>query len=329
MVQKLSLLSKKQIEQFHEDGYIVVERNIPYSTLKPLQEACDRIVEKSIESKYKYARADRRLSDRAIEKIEHVFSQEFFELELFDAVVQSEILDYTFQLLGTKDIYLAFNRMHPTRKYSAWSNWHRDAKVDGIYHFLKATLPLFSETGFFVIPGSHKKDNRQLAGSSLDTLVRTNLGEQVRVPVRAGDLLFFHSAIWHRGTCAGRERYRRAQIHLNFINYEQAETIGQVNQDYLHRDEVMSRCSPDWKSVIRKDVPQTYKLTNAHPPSDLKQKMKQMIARAFYYGSSFIPGDQALTDNPPQWLVPYVRVPAELEHYYDLKETNLNQSRHE
>ncbi len=161
------LLSNEQKQQLHGDGYLVVKRRVDPTLMKPAQGAAMRLVEKCANGDYPYCRADQRLGDKFIEKIEHIFDPNIFEPEVFRAVVDPEILEYAKEALGTQDVFVSFFRMHPTAKYSAWSSWHRDDEADGMHdNTIKATLPLCAECGFHVVPGSQRKGNTLLGGGT-------------------------------------------------------------------------------------------------------------------------------------------------------------------
>ncbi len=298
-------LSQNQLDTLNEQGFLVVERNIPYADLQAARDAADRIVQKCLDKDYPYCRSDHRLSDRFIEKIEHVLSPELFEPEILKQIVNAPLIQFAQQALQTDDLYLAFCRVHTTRKYSAWSSWHRDARTDGELYSVKLTIPLFNESGFYVIPGSHKKGNKRLDQGTGNSDICNHQNDEHRVPVKAGDILMFHSSILHRGTCAGREKHRRAHIHFNFINLLGKDIYGQVEQDYFTREEIMSQVPEAWRELLKKEVPQHYPITRQHPKAGLLGKMKQTVAKGFYYSSSLFP--HAWVQSPPRWLVPFIR----------------------
>jgi ectoine hydroxylase-related dioxygenase (phytanoyl-CoA dioxygenase family) len=304
-------LSSAQIDSLNRTGYLVVPRNVPYPSLEPARQAADRVVQKCLDITYPHCRADNRLSDSFLEKIENIFSPELFEPELLNVTARSPILTYASQILGTNDLYLAFNRLHVTRTYSAWSSWHRDAEPNGKLDSLKITIPLFHEVGFHVIPGSHEAGNKHLDNGTCDTTIRSHVDGEVRVPVHAGDILIFHTPILHRGTCPGRERYRRAHLHFNFIKMSGKEEYGQVKQDFLTREEILSRVTEDWKVFLKHSIPQHYPITNSHGKSGPGRRLRQYMARAYYYASSLLP--ESMTQSSPGWLLPFVRCPKELQ----------------
>src|SRR5262245_29386792 len=117
-----NLLSNEQRHFFLENGYLVIKREVPRQELDEARKAAMRVVEKCARGEYPYCRADDRLSDRFIEKIDHIFHPDIFEPAIFEAVVKSQILDYAKEAIAHDDVFVSFFRMHPTVKYSAWSS---------------------------------------------------------------------------------------------------------------------------------------------------------------------------------------------------------------
>jgi ectoine hydroxylase-related dioxygenase (phytanoyl-CoA dioxygenase family) len=309
------LLSNEQKRFLRENGYVVVKRGVDPASMKAAQQAAMRLTEKCANGTYPYCRADQRLSDTFIEKIEHIFHPDIFEPDVFKAVVDSRILEYAADALGTDDVFVSFFRMHPTVKYSAWSSWHRDDAADDLHdNTIKATLPLFPECGFHVVPGSQRKGNKLLDGGT-ESEFKDHLPGEVCVPVEAGDILLFHTAIAHRAACAGRTKYRRAQVHFRVTATQHAAEGPRVNEEnWSTRPEVLAVADAAWRAALTKEVKQDhfYPITTRGAPTrGIRGYGKQMLARAFYYASAFLPDDHRWLSDPPKGYVPYVRVAPE------------------
>ena len=221
---------------------------------------------------------------------------------------------YAKQVLGAANIYLAFQRLHTTEKYSAYSCWHRDAPADGEFSALKISIPLYNEVGFYVIPGSHKKGDTQIDNGTCNSSDRSHYANEVRVAIKAGDILLFHCSLLHRGTCPGRKKYKRAHLHFNFIRDEAANKFGQVKQDFLSQPYISEIVSEDWQEIFKKDIPQHYPITRMHKKASILKKMKQFIARIYYYASFMLPS--SFCDSSPQWLVGFYKCPKKYKSYF-------------
>lgn len=117
-------------------------------------------------------------------------------------------------------------RMHVTSKYFKFSQrWHRDIAdkqtpleilSDQNPKSLRMNLYFFDESGFQVIPKSHKLfysdriKEEEIWNESLLTLTPLKIAETIHAS--AGDILIFHPDLLHRGYCA----HKRAHFHLSF-----------------------------------------------------------------------------------------------------------------
>jgi ectoine hydroxylase-related dioxygenase (phytanoyl-CoA dioxygenase family) len=310
----MPLLSNEQIAFYRENGYLVVKRHGPKSQFKAAQDAAMRLVQRCIDIDYPYCRADARLSANFIEKVEHIFHPDIFEPEILKALIESQILDYVKEVLGNRNVFASFYRMHPTMGYSAWSSWHRDEVVDIGWDAIKATLPLFPECGFCVVPGSHKFGDPTIAA---DTKFKGHLPGEVETPVEAGDILLFHPLIAHRAACAGRDRYKRAQLHFRFNNGARQD-MPRVSDIWSTRPELLALADDGWREVL-----QNGSGTSDYPVTQRKQRvgsgstLERVAARTFYYGSALLPRDHKWMSEPPRGFVPYVRVRPEYEPMFD------------
>jgi hypothetical protein len=322
------LLSNEQKQFYLDNGYLVVKRHVPKAAYREAQAAALRLVEKCARGAYPYCRADKRLDDRFVEKIEHIFHPDLFEPAIFKAVVESRILDYAKEALGYSDVFCSFYRMHPTIGYSTWSSWHRDDNPDGRDWTIKATLPLFPECGFAVVPGSHVDGDRTLdewkpvkgESSAVDTSYKGHIPNQVIVPVEAGDILLFHTAIAHRGACAGRSEYKRAQVYLRVTATKYARQTPRVRQDFqMARSELLEIADRSWTEELTKQVDDAefYPATERGAPTPPLRKLKQLVARAFYYGSALLPPSHQWVTDPPDGYLPYVRVGPAYQSMFD------------
>jgi hypothetical protein len=306
-----ALLSDEQKRFLRENGYLVVPRHVPSEKMRKAQDAAMRITDKCATGDYPFCRADKRLSDGFIEKIEHLFHPDIFEPAILEAIVESQILQYVKEAIEDDDIFMSFCRMHPTVKYSAWSSWHRDDPADDKHdNTIKATLPLYPECGFHVMPGSHRNNDHPIHGTESE--IKGRFPGEVCVPFEAGDILLFHTATAHRAACAGRDRYRRAQVHFRFTATRHVAEGPRVNdENWSRRPEILAVADDAWREVLLKEVKQDsfYPITTrGEPTRGIAGFGRQMLARAFYYGSALLPQDHAWLTDPPGGLVPFVRV---------------------
>lgn len=126
----------------------------------------------------------------------------------------------------------------------------------------------------------------------------------------AGDVLLFHTSIAHRGACAGRGVYKRAQLHFRITATEFAGATPRVHDEWTNRPEVLALCDDGWRDVITKRLPNenVYPVTKRKPPTDLAGRLRQIRARAFYHATRFLPNDHPWVSEPPTGYVPWVRI---------------------
>ncbi|CUR50981.1 Putative phytanyol-CoA dioxygenase [Nitrosotalea devaniterrae] len=315
----MNFLSEAQKKFFDEEGYLVVSKNVAYESLERAREASRRMIEKCEKRLYPYHRANGKISNKMIEKIEHVFHPDIFEIDIFKAIMDSQIAEYSNEIMahyGHNDIFMSFNRMHTTYRYSTWQNWHRDAiELDGKTISIKATLPLYNECGFYVVPKSHKKGNKDLEGSN--STIRGHLKNEICVPVKAGDLLFFHEAIVHKGSCVGREKYRRAQIHFRFTATKYADQNPKVFENWESRPSLVDLANEQWKDLLTKKVPieKYYEPMQDRFPKH-RTKINQFFAKCYYHISTLFPQNSKLIVEPNPRFEPYLKMPKEYDSMY-------------
>ena len=313
------LLSNEQKRFYLDNGYLVVKRGVPKGAYREAQDAALRVVEKCANGSYPHCRADKRLSDRFIEKIDHVFHPDLFEPAIFRAVVESKILDYAKEAIGYSDVFCSFYRMHPTIGYSTWSSWHRDDDPDGRDWTIKATLPLFPECGFAVVPGSHVAGDkclnnwRPIAGpaSAVDTTFKGRI--PTKSMFRSRPEIFFCSTprlltgvpvpvdqrINVRKSTSGSQRRNTPRRHRGC-----ARTGRSRDRKCWHSPTSPGKmCSPN--RLIRRNSIRRPSAANRRP---VWANLRQLGARAFYYGSALLPSSHTWVTDPPKGYLPYVRV---------------------
>lgn len=310
-------VTDEMLKQFDEQGYLVIPRGVPYEALESARAAARRMISKCTNGGYPYCRADARLSERFIEKVDHIFHPDIFEPAVFEAIQDSRILETAKLLLKCDDVFINMNRMHTTQGYSAWSAWHRDDPADSRDYTIKASLPLYNECGFYLVPGSHKSGDKSIDGEN--TSFKGHLPGEVCVPVRAGDLLFFHTGIAHRGSCAGRKKYRRAHVHFRVTRMDKSDEHGWQSGDWYDRPELLSLSNNTWREILTKkpNTEKRYKaMSRGSSKTGLRNAIERLKRQVFYYSTAVLPQDHPIVVTPPNGFVPYVRVPKEYESMY-------------
>ena len=169
------MITNKQKRQFEEDGFFIVKNAISEQQVKKSLKAYERMREKCESYKYIYFRkyADIALND--IYGIEHIFHPEIFEEDIFESIMQCNILEISQELMETEKVFLSRNRLHCTRKISHSGYWHRDGTPSKVLEDIDEMLK--KSNGRRTIPQIFF-DNNHIGGY-----------QELRVLEKNGDLL--------------------------------------------------------------------------------------------------------------------------------------------
>jgi len=289
-----SNLTDQQLEQFQQDGFILLENVLTPEEIDGAQKAYWRIYRKCVSGEYVHFRHMSQLSDIHIYGIEYIFHPKIFEEAIFSAALASGVLPRSQQILGTDDTFMALNRIQCTQHLSYSGFWHRDGDPCQLYH-VQSGIFFYPETRFFVIPGSHRREDTTLEKKVLtENRWRGNLPGQVRLKAPAGSMMLFHSSIIHRASCVGRFPYNRAYLHFRIAHMNVARKLSRATHEDVNRPEVLNLCDDAWKKLLtRDDVPSPISPSSViyRNPVDrsFQERIKKAIAWAGYYGLSWLP----------------------------------------
>jgi len=221
---------------FDENGYVLIKKAIPAiedSQLKSeSQSEIESIVDKAksgkLNSAISFVQYPKFIDGINISRIEYPWEecsplvniQKSIESIDFNGLFRNYLnLDYS-------SYYAFLFRMHVTSKFFKFSQlWHRDiadkdTKLEILTEknpkTLRMNLYFFDETGFQVIPKSHKAfysdriKEEEIWKEGLST--KANLTIAKTITASAGDILIFHPDLLHRAYCS----HKRAHFHLGF-----------------------------------------------------------------------------------------------------------------
>ena len=246
----MTLLSKVQIEQFHEKGFVVIKRALSKDEVVQARSAYSELRQKVIQGKHKYGRTHHDYAFGLIIGIEQLFSKTSFSPTILKVLQSSKVLPYAKEILKVENPILALHRLICTYNKGFSGAWHRDGPVNKLPH-MQAALLFYPESGFKVIPGSHCLSDKELGFDWKEQYpCEKKIDDEIEVCAQAGDLVLFHSSILHRGTCVGRNKYQRAQIHLRILDPVFANEI--LCQKLINPDaeKIEQYASSDWKAML-------------------------------------------------------------------------------
>jgi len=221
---------------FNENGYILIKNAVPgFNDPKLLissQSEVESIVTKAKSGKLLSASSScqypKFIDGINISRIEHPW-QECSPLVNIKKMLETIDFNDLFKRYLNLDYssYFAYLfRMHVTSKFFKFTQlWHRDVKnkmttlkilSDEKPKSLRMNIYFFDETGFQIIPKSHKLfysdrvKEEEIWRTGLST--KTNLKIAKTIEASAGDILIFHPDLLHRAYCA----HKRSHFHLAF-----------------------------------------------------------------------------------------------------------------
>ena len=308
------ILSNEEKRQFDEIGYIVKTNVIPKDLINECIIAYERMREKCEKKSYLHYRTYPAISFNDIYAIEDIFHPDIFEEPIFQAIINSNILEISQELMQTDDVFLNLTRLHCTKNISHSGFWHRDhgstksrtkykniidenlIKNQASYMQIQATIPFYNENGFYVIPKSHKKTDNSFISTNQILGTKKILNNETLIKFNAGDLLVFNPYLIHRGTCSGHIKNQRAHLHLRFSKRKEASTLSRSKNDfdYFNESKVIEMCNKNWIKIFKDDLPDPESwrqeiIQNKDQKASFGRKLVIIINRFFYYLSFFYP----------------------------------------
>lgn len=324
------MLTESQINQFYNDGYLIIKDAIDKNCIEKCLQAYKKMRFKC--ENYNYL-GYRKFSDIAINDIyaiENIFHPDIFEEDIFKSIINSKVLEISQKLLKDNNVFLSLNRLHCTKNISHSGYWHRDGSAEGGSEeidrmlienekepiHMQATLPYFEEKGFYIIPGSHKFSNNFIKTANfLGT--KKIFNNEVKLRIFPGELLVFNPFIIHRGTCPGRIENQRAHIHMRFTRTAKSNLVGRYKTDEMSfkNDQIYNMANENWKNCFNQKLAEP-KIWN----KDIIQKKINFLNiktifkllliaynRFLYFFSKYLPIHQRTLENIKIIKYPYLK----------------------
>lgn len=216
-------ITPEQIDQYHRDGYFILESVIPDDVVDALRDECMRYIEAF----------DREMEAKGIQSqgINHYKKRYFVANRSLDSVIMTDFLfselmaDIAKATLGD-NVYL-FNEQYVVKAADTDSKfaWHQDSGYVGHYHtpYLSCWCALddMSEDNgtIYVLP--YSRDGRHSADDIIDHVVEDGTNDKVGyhgddpgeiVIVPAGSIAVFSSRTFHRSGSNKTSAYRRSYL---------------------------------------------------------------------------------------------------------------------
>jgi len=219
------MLNHDQLQQFREDGYVIIEGVIP-SLLIPLRQAADRIIDQARAGTWQAARHCPDGED--IWGVSSLLHPDVNESVFAEYLASEHVLDVARQLLDDNELRLGLTNMliNPARQDYAIA-WHRDsgdptltgedelAYLNDLMHGVQWNAALYDEACLRIVPGSHK---RNITDAERDVLLNHPLDAmpgELRVELKAGQTVYYNAMLLHKGDYPTATR--RVTLHANFV----------------------------------------------------------------------------------------------------------------
>ncbi len=219
----MTLISTEQVEQYHTDGYFILESVIPARVLEALRVECMRLVDEF----------DRDMEAKELKthNISHYKKRYFISNRSANSPIMTEFLfselmaEICRATLGAT-AYL-FNEQYVVKAADTDSKfaWHQDSGYVGHYHraYLSCWCALDDmsvENGtVYILP--YQRDGRGSADDIIDHVIERGSNDKVGYRgddpgepaiVPAGSIVVFSSRTFHRSGANLTDRYRRSYL---------------------------------------------------------------------------------------------------------------------
>ncbi|MBW7453290.1 phytanoyl-CoA dioxygenase family protein [Paenibacillus sepulcri] len=221
------MLTEEEIERYKEDGILVLKGMVPPEKLPEYRNAYERMVEKvqaDPDRRKKYgARFIGKTNNHSHELDEaskaecwgadFLLHPELYEPVFTDYLENERLINSVKSLLGPDIGLYGLKAIWSPASVTYDLRWHRDGRQD-VYStdggippgWLQFNTALYREESFRVVRGSHRRPLTDEENARYGT-VEEVAGEEV-CALEAGDVMFMHQAVLHRGRADASSRRR-------------------------------------------------------------------------------------------------------------------------
>ncbi|MCH2597379.1 MAG: phytanoyl-CoA dioxygenase family protein [Pirellulales bacterium] len=208
------MLTKKQVDSFHQDGFLAVRQVLPADMLHRLQETADQLQEESRQATETNGVFDLE-PDHSYEnpRLRRISNPVAVRPAFWEVATCQPVLDCVAALIGENVKFHHSKLNMKTSKGGSKVGWHQDFAFFPHTNFdlVACGMPLDPSTAengcLIVIPGSHKwpildhrDEQREFVGSITEDIDPAKLERAQKLELDPGDISFHHSAIIHGST---------------------------------------------------------------------------------------------------------------------------------
>lgn len=221
------MLTRTEIRQFQNRGYVILDNAVPDGLLEPLREATDRVTRKAREGAWPHIR---RAGEGDIWGVSHLLHPDLAEPVFADYIASPVVIDVVGDLLGipperrseTLQLELVNMLVNPALADHE-IGWHRDlirqdlepeeemAELRKLKHGIQWNTALYDETCLYIVPASHRRPKTPEEREIVFGRPREPMPGQMAVELRAGQGVYYDSNLLHRGVYP--KAMRRETLH--------------------------------------------------------------------------------------------------------------------
>jgi len=251
------MLTNSEVEEFYENGYVIVSNLVSMDEIIVLREAVNRVKNKVNANPFKYRT---RYTLQTAEEWDtwgmwDILSPDFYEDCFADFLSNENVLSRIKSILGPELRFWSAHAFWSPDKVDYNLYWHRDKGNPTAYmkdrhvDHVQYNLALTRDYCFRVIPGSHK---RPLTDQEMDAVLEESTGPlpgEIIVKCEVGDILLTHALTLHRGACkVGDERKT-----LQYVLQPKNETYGgqmSIKRKWMREESFLNRLNPSAYQLI-------------------------------------------------------------------------------
>lgn len=248
------MLTRKQLEQFYEDGFLVVPGLIPTDERQNLLDALERVMDKVNREPERYRT---RYTVREGERwdtwgVGDVFCPELYEPAFNRYLGNERLLAFIAGILGRDMRFWGGHALWSPRSVGYNLRWHRDGAPwiydsTGRTTHVQLNSALQQDHCFIAVPGSHRRALTEAEWMEVQSGGTADLPGQVIACCEPGDVLLMNAWTLHRGRSeAGGSR---RTLHFN-LQPKQEWYGGHSSRSWMRDPKYLDQLHPNVRKLM-------------------------------------------------------------------------------
>jgi len=253
-------LTPEQMQQYREEGYIVLRGIIPLEQVEAHKDGINAIMDGVLAGnglEIPWINRDRRIPER----LGKLLRPGWIHPAFIEAIENGPYLDLAAQVLGTPVRYSLFGMLAGGDGKPYIQNWHRDLApvgeadeeaviIGGNYLYTQINAPLFPDRYVTIVPRSHLRASTAEELQAINDNPTGDMPGQMTVEMEPGDVAFYYSNIWHRGF--NPEGKLRWTMHHAFVRGDAPVFLHESGQaDWISEPGYLESLPPRMRSFMQ------------------------------------------------------------------------------